>query len=112
MVVDDEPDIRFLLRITLELAGYTVTEASHGAAALESMRASLPALAITDRMMPRMGGDELIGRLRADVGTMAIPIVMLTGTKGVQLGADVVLAKPFEPDELIELVARLLKEER
>lgn len=112
LVVDDEPDIRFLLRITLELAGYTVTEASHGAAALESMRASLPALAITDRMMPRMGGDELIGRLRADVGTMAIPIVMLTGTKGVQLGADVVLAKPFEPDELIELVARLLKEER
>jgi CheY-like chemotaxis protein len=112
LVVDDEPDIRFLLRITLELAGYAVTEASHGEAALESVRASPPALVITDRMMPRMGGGELIERLRADVGTAAIPIVMVTGTKGVQLGADAVLAKPVKPDELIELVARLLKGER
>jgi DNA-binding response OmpR family regulator len=112
LVVDDEPDIRFLLRITLEQAGYSVTEASHGEAALESVRASPPALVITDRMMPRMGGGELIERLRADAGTAAIPILMLTGTKGVQPGADVVLAKPFEPSELIERVARLLGGER
>lgn len=112
LVVDDEPDIRFLLRTTLELAGYAVIEASHGQAALEFVRVSPPALVITDRMMPRMDGGELIERLRADVGTAAIPIVMLTGTKGVQPGADAVLTKPFEPDELIELVARLLEEAR
>jgi CheY-like chemotaxis protein len=112
LVVDDEPDVRFLLRITLELAGYAVIEASHGEAALESVRVSPPALVITDRMMPRMGGGELIERLRADVGTAAIPIVMLTGTNGAQPGADAVLRKPFEPDELVGLVARLVEGER
>jgi CheY-like chemotaxis protein len=109
LVVDDEPDYRFLLRITLELAGYTVMEAPHGEAALESVRVSPPALVITDRMMPRMGGGMLIERLRADAGTAAIPIVMLSGTHGVQPGADAVVMKPFEPDELIELVARLME---
>ena len=109
LVVDDEPDYRFLLRITLELAGYAVVEASHGEAALESVRVSRPALVITDRMMPLMGGGELIERLRADVGTAAIPIVMVTGTNGAQPGADAVLTKPFEPDELIRLVARLIE---
>jgi CheY-like chemotaxis protein len=112
LVVDDEPDYRFLLRITLELAGYAVIEASHGEAAFESVRVSPPALVITDRMMPRMGGGVLIERLRADEGTAAIPIVMLTGTTGAQSGADAVLTKPFEPDELIELVARLIEGER
>jgi CheY-like chemotaxis protein len=112
LIVDDEPDIRFLLRITLELAGYAVIEASHGEAALESARATHPALVITDRMMPRMDGGELIQRLRADVGTVAIPIVMLTGTNGAQPGADAVLAKPFEPEALIELVSRLIEGER
>jgi CheY-like chemotaxis protein len=112
LVVDDEPDIRFLLRLTLELAGYTVIEASHGEAALESVRVSPPALVITDRMTPRMGGGELIERLRADVGTAAIPIVMLTGTEGAQPGADAVMTKPFETKALIRLVARLIEGER
>lgn len=109
LVVDDEPDIRFLLRVTLELAGYSVIEAAHGEAALERVRASRPALVITDRMMPRMGGAELIEHLRAEVGTAAIPIVMLTGTRGSQPGADAVLTKPFEPDELLGVVARLIE---
>lgn len=112
MVVDDEPDIRFLVRVTLELAGYSVIEAAHGEAALERVRVSPPELVITDRMMPRMGGGELIERLRADLGTAAIPIVMLTGTNGSQPGADAVLTKPFEPDELLGLVARLIEGER
>lgn len=109
LVVDDEPDIRFVLRITLELAGYSVIEAAHGEAALERVRVSRPELVITDRMMPRMGGGELIERLRADEGTAAIPIVMLTGTSGAQAGADAVLTKPFEPDELLGLVATLIE---
>ena len=112
LIVDDEPDIRFLLRTTLELAGYAVIEASHGEAALESVRVSPPALVITDRMMPRMDGGELIERLRADVGTAAIPIVMLTGTSGAQPGADAVLPKPVEPEALIRLVSLLIERER
>jgi len=107
LVVDDEPDIRFLVRTTLELAGYGVVEAAHGEAALEQVRRSAPQLVVTDRMMPRMNGGELIERLRADGTTKAIPIVMITGTRGGQVGADAVLGKPFDPAELIVLVDRL-----
>jgi CheY-like chemotaxis protein len=74
MVVDDEPDFRYLLRITLERAGYGVVEAAHGEAALEQARRSPPQLVVTDRMMPRMNGGELIEQLRADESTKAIPI--------------------------------------
>jgi CheY-like chemotaxis protein len=107
LVVDDESDIRYLLAVTLEFAGYEVTEAAHGDAALEQVHSSKPRLVITDRMMPVMGGSELIRKLRADEGTAAIPIVMLTASHFEGSGADAVLIKPFEPTELIELVNRL-----
>jgi len=112
MVVDDEPDIRYLLRITLEEAGYGVVEAAHGEAALEQVRRSPPQIVLTDQMMPRMNGGELIERLRAEETTKAIPIVMLSGTNGGQLGADAVLGKPFDSGELILLVDRLTGTER
>ena len=112
MVVDDEPDIRYLLRITLEAAGYGVVEAAHGEAALEQVRRSRPQLVVTDRMMPRMNGGELIERLRADESTKAIPIVIITGTRGDQAGADAVLGKPFDTSELITLIDRLTGKER
>ena len=107
MVVDDEPDMRHLLRITLELAGYGVVEAAHGEAALEQVRRSLPQLVLTDRMMPRMNGGELIERLRAEESTKAIPIVMISGTRAAQAAADAALGKPFDPSELLVLVDRL-----
>jgi CheY-like chemotaxis protein len=107
LVVDDEPDVRYLLRITLELAGYGVVEAAHGEAALEQVRRSPPQLVLTDRMMPRMNGGELIERLRADESLKAIPIVIISGTRGDRGGADAVLGKPFDTSELIVLVDRL-----
>ena len=112
MVVDDEPDIRFLLRTTLELAGYVVVEAAHGEAALGQVRRSPPQIVLTDWMMPRMSGGELIERLRADESTKAIPIVIISGTRGDQGGADAVLGKPFDPGELIVLVDSLTGRER
>lgn len=111
MVVDDEPDIRYLLRITLERAGYAVVEAAHGEAALEQVRRSRPQLVLTDRMMPRMNGSDLISRLRTDESTSAIPIVLVSSTLGDQAGADAVVAKPFDPGELIVLVDRLTGKE-
>lgn len=107
LVVDDEPDIRFLLAVTLGAAGYEVVEAGHGVTALELARSARPRLVITDGMMPRMGGVELIRRLRADARTARIPIVLLSETVGAEAGADVVITKPFVPSELIELVGRL-----
>jgi CheY-like chemotaxis protein len=107
MVVDDEPDMRHLLRITLELAGYGVVEAAHGEAALEQVRRSPPQIVLTDWMMPRMNGGELIERLQAEEATKAIPIVMISGTRAAQAAADAALGKPFDPSELIVLVDRL-----
>lgn len=112
MVVDDEPDIRYLLRTTLEGAGYTVVEAAHGEAALEQVRRSRPQLVVTDWMMPRMNGGELIERLRADESTRAIPIVIISITFAERVGADAVLGKPFDLDELIGLVDKLTRKER
>ena len=112
MVVDDEPDIRYLLRTTLEAAGYTVVEAAHGEAALEQARRSRPQLVVTDWMMPRMNGGELIERLRAEESTRAIPIVIISSTSAERVGADAVLGKPFDLDELIGLVDQLTRKER
>lgn len=112
LVVDDEPDIRYLLRVILEFAGYRVVEAAHGEAALEQVRDSPPQLVLTDQMMPVMNGGELIERLRAEASTKAIPIVMVSGTRSVQPGADALLGKPFDPAELIVLVDRLTGKEQ
>jgi CheY-like chemotaxis protein len=107
LVVDDEPSIRSLLALTLQLAGYEVNEAPHGEAALEAVRQAPPQLVITDRMMPVMGGTELIKQLRADDEMAQIPIILLTATSGGEPHADAVLMKPFEPDKLIELADTL-----
>ena len=112
IVVDDEPDIRYLLRTTLEEAGYGVVEAAHGEAALEQVRESRPQLVVTDWMMPRMNGGELIERLRADASTREIPIVIISSTRGERGGADAVLGKPFDLGELIGLVDKLTGKER
>lgn len=112
LVVDDEPDIRYLLRVTLEEAGYGVVEAAHGEAALEQVRRSHPQLVVTDWMMPRMSGGELIERLRADESTRAIPIVIVSSTRIERGAANAVLGKPFDLDELIVLVDELTGEER
>jgi len=108
LVVDDEADIRFLLRTTLELAGYIVVEAAHGEAALEQVSRLQPDAVVTDRMMPRCGGDELIRRLRAEEKTASIPVVMVTGTRGAHSGADAVLTKPFDPRDLVRLLGELI----
>jgi CheY-like chemotaxis protein len=108
LVVDDEPDLRFLLRRIMQRAGHEVIEAGHGTAALESVRASPPDLVITDMMMPVMAGHDLIGRLRADPVTARIPIIAATGDPHLAGDADAVVTKPFRPDQLVAAVNALL----
>jgi CheY-like chemotaxis protein len=108
LVVDDEPDMRYLLRAILESVGYAVVEAPHGEAALEQVQSAPPDIVLTDRMMPRMGGGELIRRLKSDERTKAIPILMVSGANGDEPRADAVLGKPFESSELIAVVDRLI----
>jgi CheY-like chemotaxis protein len=108
LVVDDEPDLRYLLRRSFERAGHQVTDAGHGAAALEAIHRSVPDLVVTDMMMPVMDGAELIRRLRADPATAQIPILAATGDTQLAGGADVVLAKPYQPQQLVAAANALM----
>jgi CheY-like chemotaxis protein len=112
LVVDDEPDQRFLLRRILQRAGYEVSEANDGAAALRAVRESAPDLVVTDVMMPVMNGVELIRCLREDPATARIPILAASGDTHLAGAADAALAKPYEWRDLLTLVAALLKEGR
>lgn len=107
-MVDDEPDLRFILRRVFERAGHEVTDAGHGADALECMRGSLPELVVTDMMMPVMGGRELIRRLRADPATAQIPILAVTGNGELAGAADAMLHKPYQPDQILAAADALL----
>lgn len=108
LVVDDESNMRLLIRMILESAGYEVVEAAHGAAALERVKESRLDLVVTDVMMPVMSGRELVERLRADPGTASIPIVAVSAnSSSVANSADVVLGKPFDPHALLSAVRSL-----
>ncbi|GAB1646445.1 response regulator [Krasilnikovia sp. MM14-A1259] len=112
LVVDDEPDLRFLLRRVLASAGHEVTDAGDGATALGFVHESLPDLVVTDMMMPVMGGVEFIRRLRVDPETAAIPILAVTGDWHLAVGADATLAKPWQGTELLAVVNDLLRKGR
>jgi circadian clock protein KaiC len=112
LVVDDEPDERFLLRRMFEREGYEVLDACDGAAALAIVRESPPDLILTDMMMPVMNGAELIRRLRSDPATAAIPIMASTGDPGLAGSADVVMSKSLPLQDLAAAVRACLKEGR
>ena len=112
LVVDDEPDQRFLLRRIFERAGHEVSEARDGTAALAAVRESPPDLVVTDMMMPVMGGAELIRRLRCEPATAGIPIMAASGDSHLAGEADAVLAKPYLLDRLVEVAEGLLREGR
>ncbi|MFI7541999.1 response regulator [Actinoplanes sp. NPDC049599] len=108
LVVDDEPDLRYIMRRVFERAGHEVIDAGHGAAALEVVSGPLPDLVVTDMMMPVMDGAELIRRLRADPRTARIPILAATSNAQLAAGADAVLTKPYQPSQLLAAATALL----
>jgi CheY-like chemotaxis protein len=108
LIVDDEPDLRFILRRCFEQAGHEVVSAGHGAAALDVVGESRPDLVVTDMMMPVMNGVELIERLRAEPSTAAIPIVALSGDTQLAGTADAIIGKPVLATEVLAVVHRLL----
>jgi len=112
LVVDDEPDQRFLLRRIFERAGHEVTDAIDGAAAMRAVLESAPDLVVTDIMMPVMGGIELIRRLRGDPATAAIPILAASADSSLAKDADAVIAKPYSRHRLLEVADALLREGR
>jgi two-component system KDP operon response regulator KdpE len=113
LVVDDEPRIIQFIRMNLELEGYRVLQASNGLQALEKVRDELPDLVILDVMMPDLDGFETLRILRE---TSDVPVIMLTVkaeeddiVRGLRLGADDYVTKPFSPRELSSRVEALLR---
>lgn len=108
LIVDDEPDLRAMLRLILELEGNHVVEAHHGAVALQRLREVPVDLMITDVMMPVMSGTELIDRVRAEPECANLPIVVLSASPHNVERANYVMRKPFAPTELRRIVTSLL----
>ena len=108
LIVEDEKDVREMLRLNLKVGGFDVLEAQNGAEGLAIAKAELPSVVILDLMMPEMSGMEVCRALRRNPATSRIPILMLTaksteGDKvaGLEVGADDYVTKPFSPRELL-----------
>ncbi len=115
LVCDDDPVILRLLQVNLELEGYEVLLAHHGENALELANSEHPDLVILDIMMPRLDGYQTCRQLKESAATSDIPVIFLSAKaqqsdieKGKQYGVEDYLTKPFDPNELIEVVQRVL----
>lgn len=115
LIVDDEPHIVISLEFLMKREGYLVAVARDGEEGLAAIRASPPDLVILDVMMPKLNGFEVLEAVRADPTLAGVPILMLTAksraaehTKGLALGADAYMPKPFSTRELVEKAKTLL----
>ncbi|HYW50038.1 MAG TPA: response regulator [Gemmatimonadaceae bacterium] len=116
LVVDDEPDIVALVAYHLAKTNYRVSTASNGTDALSIARSERPSLLVLDLMLPGMSGFDVLEHIRAEEGTRHIAVLMLTARKeeqdrirGLSLGADDYLTKPFSPQELVLRVGAILR---
>jgi len=114
MIVDDEPGVRALLRDTLSIAGFEVVEANDGMAALTLLRSNKPVLMVIDINMPLMDGFELVERMRST--NDLTPVLMLTAredksdiARGLKIGADDYVTKPFGLEELVLRIKAILR---
>ncbi len=116
LIVDDEPDIRIVLRACLENYGYAVIEAEDGEQGVRKAHQQRPDLIIMDVMMPKVDGLSAIKKIRQDLETASIPVVMLTAKtdkvseiRALDAGADDYISKPFDRDKLLARIRMLLK---
>jgi two-component system response regulator MprA len=112
LVVDDDPAIRDVVGDILALSHYSVRTASNGAEALDAIRERRPAAVLLDLMMPVMNGWEFLRQYRKEVPRAPVPIVIMSaardaGSVADELGAQAFLPKPFELDDMLNIVQRL-----
>lgn len=119
LLIEDEPDVRDLLRLNLRKAGFHVIEADDGVKGLSLARRKLPDAIVLDLMLPQLRGEDVCREIRARPATAAIPILMLTAkaqpgdrVKGLELGADDYVTKPFSPREVVLRLQVLLRRAR
>lgn len=116
LLVDDDPAVRDSVALVLTEAGFAVEEAANGVEAMRQLEQQLPDLVITDILMPHKEGIECIREIRSLAPD--VPVIAISGGGGGQadylrmaglLGAAAVLAKPFDPQELVVLARRLME---
>ncbi|MFE3453457.1 response regulator transcription factor [Nonomuraea sp. NPDC059194] len=114
LVVDDDEVIRQLIAVNLTLEGFEVATASDGQDCLDRVMDVMPDVITLDVMMPRLDGWETASRLRAEEGTAHIKVALITARaqesdrrRGLGIGVDAYLTKPFDPAELIQVVREL-----
>ena len=119
LVVDDDPVIVELLRINFEIEGFEVLSASDGEEGFQRARSERPDLVLSDIMMPRVDGLQLLRRLRADPATARLPVMLLSAKaqhaeveQGLAMGAADYITKPFDPLELLDRVHAVLGDHR
>ena len=115
LIIDDEPNIVISLEYLMKKEGFEVMVATDGEAALRVAATFLPDLILLDVMMPKKSGFEVCQALRADSALAAVKVIMLTAkgresevTKGLALGADAYITKPFSTKELMLQIKSLL----
>lgn len=116
LIIEDESAIRDMIRFALTPAGFNTAEAGNVAEAEQQLSQQLPHLILLDWMLPGMSGIEFAKKLKRDAVTQNIPIIMLTAraeeenkVKGLEVGADDYITKPFSPLELIARVKTVLR---
>ncbi len=115
LVVDDDEDVRVITRLSLEVAGWVVSEAASGAEALAQCAAEAPDVVLLDVMMPQMDGPTTFAALQADSTLRSVPVVYLTAKAEPaererlrRTGVMGVMSKPFDPLTLADSVSNLL----
>jgi DNA-binding response OmpR family regulator len=119
LVIDDDPVIVELLRVNFEIEGFDVVSAADGREGFERAQADRPDVVLSDIMMPRFDGLQLLSRLKTDPTTKALPVILLSAKaqnaevqQGLDMGADDYVTKPFDPFELIDRVNAVLAKSR
>jgi len=119
LIVDDEPNIVLSVEFLMQREGHEVVTAGDGQEAMDVLAAARPDLMILDVMMPRKNGFEVCAEVRTDPEMSGMPILMLTAKgreaemkKGLSLGADAYITKPFSTHDLVTKVNELLNRDR
>ena len=112
LICDDEPSLRELIRISLD-GPYSFAEADDGEKSLEIARRLRPDVIILDMMMPRLSGLEVLSEIRGDRELAETPVIVLTAQpstkeEALRCGADIVMVKPFEPEQITAAVEEVL----